>query len=217
MGVQVKICGITTPNQAIACVEAGAHALGVVFYAESPRCVGPEAARQILEAAGRSIRRVGVFVDEPGDMVLERAKELDLDFVQLHGSEHPEVVAALENAGVRVIKALFANKSPEFADADKYEATGFLLESAGGELPGGNAMAWDWSAARGAGAGRPVVLAGGLNADNLAEAVAAAGVSAVDVSSGVERAPGEKDVEKIRAFLAAAKVCPAGKGEGIFK
>ena len=159
---------------------------------------------------------VGVFVDEPVEAILDLARFCGLDLAQLHGAETPEDVAALESAGVRVVKALFANREPGFAEARRYGASGFLVECAGGTLPGGNALSWDWASARGVGAGRPLILAGGLAADNLAWAVERACPRAVDVSSGVEISPGNKDLVKVREFLAVAALCRAPGGEGIF-
>ncbi|MFH2098791.1 MAG: phosphoribosylanthranilate isomerase [Pseudomonadota bacterium] len=216
MALEVKICGLTNPDQAVACAEAGARAVGLVFYPKSPRFVDRALAREICRAVGGRAKKVGVFVNEPVEKVLSLARFCGLDLVQLHGAEPPEEVAAIEAAGVKVVKALFANREPGFAEAARYGASGFLVECAGGALPGGNALAWDWSTARGAGAEKPLVLAGGLCVENLPKAVEQARPRAVDVSSGVEASPGIKDLTKVREFLAAAALCRAPGGEGIF-
>ncbi|MEJ5359886.1 MAG: phosphoribosylanthranilate isomerase [Desulfobacterales bacterium] len=204
MPVQVKICGLTRPAQAAACAAAGASALGCVFYAASPRRVGLEQAAALRRASPPGVALVGVFVDETADGVLRAAAQAGLDAVQLHGAEPPETVARLGAEGLRVIKALFADREPSFARAAEYPASAFLLECGRGPLPGGNALAWEWGRARPLADRFPVILAGGVTPENVALAVEAARPDAVDVSSGVERRPGEKDIDRVRQLIAAA-------------
>ena len=204
MKVQVKICGLTRPDEALACARLGADAVGCVFYPPSPRHVSPGQAKRIAEAlspAGCGV--VGVFVDTPLAGIVEAVETCGLSAVQLHGRESPELVQRLGRRGIRVIKGLFVNAAPAFSDASTYNAWAFLAECAGGPLPGGNARDWDWAAARALAATVPLVLAGGLTPDNVAEAVRAARPAAVDVSSGVEASPGRKDLTRVKHFLNA--------------
>ncbi len=202
--VQVKICGLTRPADAAACAAAGAAAVGCVFYAASPRRVDLEQAAALRRALPPPVSLVGVFVDEPVERVLQAAVRAGLDAVQLHGSEPAEDARRLRAEGLRVIKALFEGREPSFARAAEYPASAFLLECGRGPLPGGNARAWDWRHARPLGARFPMILAGGLTPENVALALEAARPDAVDVSSGVERRPGEKDLDRIRRLIAAA-------------
>lgn len=208
---QVKICGLRTPDEAAACAERGIQAVGCVFYPQSPRCVSREEAREIVRSLPPWVVGVGVFVDAPLKDVLDTVDYCGLGVAQLHGRETPEMVRELEMAGVRVIKALFINGEPSVRMVRAYEASGVLIECAGGRLPGGNAMQWDWGAAAGVAAGRPMVLAGGLNPQNVARAIAEANPDAVDVSSGVESAPGRKDLDRVRQFVDAVRRAPCGK------
>lgn len=202
--VQVKICGLTRADEALACAHAGADAIGLVFYARSRRYVGPETAREICRAIPAGVARVGVFVDAPPEIVLRAAGTAGLTAVQLHGCEPPEVVERLCREGLFVIKALFAERSPGLERAADYAPAAILVECGQGPLPGGNAQAWDWGVASGIGLKHPLILAGGLTPANAAQAVGAALPDAVDVSSGVETAPGRKDLSKVQAFIRAA-------------
>jgi phosphoribosylanthranilate isomerase len=206
--VQVKICGLTRVDEAVACSAAGAHAIGLVFYARSRRYVSLETAREICRAIPAGVARVGVFVDASPEVVLRAAGTVGLTAVQLHGCEPPEVVDRLRREGLFVVKALFAERAPAFEDAPRYPASAFLVECGQGALPGGNALAWDWGAAAGIGLEHPLILAGGLTPLNAAQAVRAASPDAVDVSSGVEAAPGRKEIRKIEAFIRAATAAP---------
>ena len=206
--VQVKICGLTRVDEAVACAAAGAHAIGLVFYPRSRRCISAETAREIRRALPPAVACVGVFVDAPPETVLQIARTAALDAVQLHGCEPPEVVEQLRREGLFVIKALFAERAPAFEDAPRYCASAFLVECGQGALPGGNALAWDWSAASGIGLESALILAGGLTPLNAGQAICAASPDALDVSSGVETAPGRKDIRKVEAFIRAATAAP---------
>jgi len=200
---QIKICGLTRPDEALACVEAGAHAIGLVFYPPSPRCVTDATARDVIDALPDHGVPVGVFVDASFKKVMERVAKCRLRAVQLHGSESPELVDRLMGEDIRVIKTLFHGKSPSLEDAGRFRPSAFLTECAGGQLPGGNALAWDWRLAQTIGDHHPIILAGGLTSKNVGEALANAGPDAVDVSSGVEASPGRKDILKVREFVSA--------------
>jgi len=207
--VQVKICGLTRVDEAVACAAAGAHAIGLVFYPRSRRYISAETAREIRRALPPAVACVGVFVDAPPEAVLQVARTAGLTVAQLHGCEPPEVVDRLRREGLFVIKALFAERAPAFEDAPRYPASAFLVECGQGALPGGNAQGWDWSKAGPLAELHPVILAGGLTPDNAALAICAALPDAVDVSSGVETAPGRKDIRKVEAFIRAATAAPS--------
>jgi phosphoribosylanthranilate isomerase len=201
---QVKICGLTTVEEALACAELGANAVGLVFYPPSPRFVTDDQAAAICRALPGSVWSVGVFVNEESSSILRRVNHCGLRAVQLHGRETPGLVKELSEHGVMVIKALFANGRPSFADAGAYAFShAFLTECVGELLPGGNGKTWNWAMAESLSRSHPVILAGGLTPDNVAEAIQAAGPGAVDVSSGVEARPGKKDLQRVQQFLQA--------------
>jgi phosphoribosylanthranilate isomerase len=205
--VTVKVCGLTRVAEAEACVAAGADAIGCVFYPKSPRHVSDDRAADISRAVAAGALSVGVFVNAGFDAIMRKISHCGLAGVQLHGQESPELVARLSQEGVLVIKALFAGGRPALEKAGAYSAGAFLVECAKGPLPGGNAMAWDWKSARPFGSSRPMILAGGLTPENISSAIAAARPCAVDVSSGVESAPGRKDIEKVARFIEKVAGC----------
>jgi phosphoribosylanthranilate isomerase len=203
--VQVKICGLTRLDEAIACAELGADAIGLVFYPPSPRFLTDAAAREISLGLPKSVRKIGVFVDEPFLEVLKRVEFCGLDGVQLHGVETPEMVEAVSSAGITVIKSVFMRKDPHLGDAQFYQASAYLLESGEGQLPGGNAHAWNWRSAAYFSDKYPCMLAGGLDATNVADGIEGFRPDAVDVSSGVESVRGRKDIGKVAAFIKAVR------------
>jgi phosphoribosylanthranilate isomerase len=193
----LKICGITCQADADAAVAAGATAIGFNFYPRSPRYVSPEHAAGIRTAPG--IRRVGVFVNETR-AVLERTVQVAaLDVVQLHGDEGPQDFPD----GAAVWKGLRVSAGFDFAQLVGFPAEAFVLDGPAGSLYGGAGKEFDWRLA--AGAPRRVILAGGLDASNVAAAVAQARPWGVDACSRIETAPGKKDYKKMRDFLEAAK------------
>ncbi|MEX2644309.1 MAG: phosphoribosylanthranilate isomerase [Acetobacterales bacterium] len=213
MGIKVKICGVNAPDALTAAVEDGADFVGFVFYPPSPRAVSREQAAELAAAVPDGIERVGLFVD-PDDATLERVlEEASLDMIQLHGRESPERVAGVRTlTGRKVMKAIGVASAADLdAAAEHAEAADWLMFDARpprdrkDALPGGNAMPFDWDLLRGRTWPVPWMLAGGLDAGNLAEAVRRSGAPAVDVSSGVEKARGRKDPALVRAFLAAAR------------
>jgi phosphoribosylanthranilate isomerase len=205
--VQIKICGLTDPVQARACARLGADAVGLIFYPPSARHVEKNQARRITAGLHAGTVAVGVFVDTSFDEIMHTVDRCGLTAVQLHGRETPQLVADLKKAGLQVIKALFTGRSPGFAAAADYDADAFLVECGRGPLPGGNAVAWDWSAAARLARRFPLVLAGGLAPGNIAAAIAAARPHAVDVSSGVEIRPGVKDLHRVRTLIEATRAC----------
>ena len=207
--VQVKVCGLTRVDEAVACAQAGARAVGCVFYPKSPRCLGEAAARDIRRALPAGVACVGVFVDETYETVMRIVGHTGITAIQLHGSEPPELVERLHREGLFVIKALFADRAPGFDKAGEYSGAVFLAECGRGALPGGNAHAWEWSKAGPIGERHPLIIAGGLDPTNAAQAVRAALPDAVDVSSGVETGPGCKDIRKVEEFIAAVATASA--------
>ena len=205
-GPQVKVCGLTVPAEAAACARLGADAIGLVFFPPSPRNVSLEQASAVSAALPADVARVGVFVDPDWDFLMEAIREGGLTGVQLHGAEPPDIVARLVSKGtVKVYKALFASKLPGMDQAPSYNPAAFLVECGQGVLPGGNAKTWDWGAAEPFARQYPTILAGGLSPDNAAEAIAAALPAAVDASSGLEAAPGRKDLAKVARFIEAVR------------
>ena len=205
MPVRVKICGITGPDDGIMAAQAGADAIGLVFWPRSPRHVTFEQAQAITRAVPPFVLRVGVFVDATADELVRATDAGRLDVLQLHGQEPPEAFDALPRRG---LKALRVGPGFDPADAVRYEgrAAGLLLDTHAKSAPGGTGETFDWVLAREL---RPrvsyLVLAGGLTPQNVARAIAEVRPDAVDVSSGVESAPGRKDAAKVRAFIEAVR------------
>lgn len=199
-GVRVKICGITCLDDALAAVEAGADALGFVF-APSPRRVTPEEAARIVRRLPPFVTTVGLVVDQDPRPILEACP---LDAIQFHGSETPEMVAAL---GSRAIKAFRVRERADLEGLAEYAgAAAFLLDAFVPGRPGGTGERFPWDLAVEAKRfGVPVIVAGGLSPENVALCVRTTRPYGVDVSSGVEFEPGRKDPERVRAFIAAAK------------
>lgn len=208
---QVKICGLTNAPDAVRCVELGASAVGVVFYPKSPRHVTLDQAREISLALPESVKTVGVFVNDTYDTIMRAVAHCHLQAVQLHGQESPGLVSRVGSSDLVVIKALFLSDPPSLLKASEYDASGFLVEQGKGKLPGGNALAWNWEDARVFGERRPLILAGGLAPDNISMAISTALPDAVDVSSGVETAPGQKDLSRVAEFMNQVSRCRVGK------
>ncbi|MEM5789265.1 MAG: phosphoribosylanthranilate isomerase [Syntrophobacteraceae bacterium] len=213
-GPQVKVCGLTRADEALACAKLGADAIGLVFYPPSPRFVSEAVAREIALSLPRQIWPVGVFVDEPFGAILKKVETCGLRAVQLHGVESPALVEALCSSGVTVIKTLFLNRSPSMESASSYRTAAFLVEGGAGPLPGGNAATWRWGAARGRVRDVPLILAGGLDPGNVSGAIEEVCPDAVDVSSGVESRPGRKDLEKVHLFMEAIRLSRPNRPSG---
>jgi phosphoribosylanthranilate isomerase len=210
---RIKICGVTTTHDALAAAAAGADAIGLNFCPESARCIDLATARRIVEAVPPHIAKVGVFVNEPAERVIATADELVLDFIQLHGDEPPNQLADL--APRRVIRAfrLCGDVEPLVDYLQKCRELGHspdavLIDAYAPGAYGGTGVIANWgnvrSCQRHVGA-VPVVLAGGLTPENVAEAIGQVRPAAVDVASGVELAPGQKDVVRMRGFVVAAR------------
>lgn len=219
MAVDAKICGLSSSASVEAAVAQGARYVGFVFYPPSPRHVSAGAAAALAALVPEHVKRVGVFVD-PDDALLESLLEaVPLDILQLHGSETPARVADIRaRFGLKVMKAIKVSGESDVAGAFLYEdAADMLLFDArppagdSDALPGGNGIAFDRLLVRDGGWSLPWMLSGGLDAATLGAAIAASGARIVDVSSGVEDAPGEKNVDKIRAFLECAAGLPENK------
>jgi phosphoribosylanthranilate isomerase len=217
--VDVKVCGLTDARALAAAVEGGARWLGFIFYPPSPRALSPRQAADLAAQAPAACSRVGVLVD-PDDALLDEILEhVPLDYLQLHGAETPARVAAIKaRTGRLVIKALKIAEAADLAPIAGHAAVADLLLFDAKPppdphlLPGGNGLSFDWRLLQGLKVERPWLLSGGLSADNLAAAVTLCDARAVDVSSGVERRPGEKDPAKVRRFLEVAATLgpPAG-------
>lgn len=207
--IRIKICGITNLEDALLAAALGAQALGFIFYPKSPRAVSPEAARDIIRGLPPFVLAVGVFVDAEASSVREIAERVGLDWVQLHGRESPQYCRAL---GRRVVKGFRIQDANSLAALPAYRGAvqAFLLDTYKPGTPGGTGETFDWDLARRAGEYGPIILAGGLNAGNVAAAIRAAQPQAVDVASGVEAAPGKKDPEKLRSFFEAIKIVGGG-------
>ena len=201
--VRIKICGITRVEDALAAAEAGADAIGLVFYKQSPRAVTVQQARQIIAALPPFITTVGLFVNSSRYELNEILDAVPLDLLQFHGDE---CAADCDGYSRPYLKALRVKAGDDIqAQIDLYPAaTGILLDTYVEGVPGGTGESFDWSLVP-AKASKPIVLAGGLSADNVAEAISQVRPYAVDVSGGVERSKGIKDVGKMQAFIAACK------------
>jgi len=210
---RVKVCGITRPEDAELAVELGAWALGFVLWPQSPRAADPFVAAGIAAALRRRVELVGVFVNPTLEEVAHAADELHLSHVQLHGDEGPAFCAeAARRTGAKVIKAVRIASAADFQDLARFHTDLHLLDAAARGLRGGSGKTWDWELARRRRRTVPVILSGGLTADNVAAGIAAVDPYAVDVSSGVEAAPGAKDPAKLAAFMAAVAPQPAEAG-----
>jgi phosphoribosylanthranilate isomerase len=198
--VRVKICGITNSEDALAAVEAGADALGFIFVPGTPRYVSIDTASQIASAIPPFVSRVGVFVDTQQDSLNNIIRAGGLDAVQLHGRETPEYCLAVQSP---VIKSFRVRDISSLAGIERYRVAAFLLDTYIAGLPGGTGISFDWGLAHHAAKYGPVILSGGLNADNVSEAIRIARPYGVDVGSGVESSPGRKDHRKMSAFIEA--------------
>ena len=197
--MMIKICGITNRDDALAAVDGGASALGFNFYARSPRYIEPERAREIAAGIPAGVLRVGVFVNESRERVAALARLAGLDVVQLHGSE----TSADYPDGFRVWRALRVEADFRIANLQRIVAEAVVLDGPAGALFGGAGHTFDWTLA--AGASQRMILAGGLDAGNVQQAIAIARPWGVDACSRIEQSPGRKDHARMAAFLKAAR------------
>ncbi len=203
MRTRVKVCGITRREDALAAVEAGVDAIGLVFYPPSPRCVSVEQAAAIVRELPPFVTSVGLFVNADAETIAEVVGEVQIDLIQFHGNECPDYCATHARPWIRALRMKddidLAAEAARFADA-----RGLLLDAYRPGVPGGTGETFDWSRIPAALAGR-IVLAGGLDPDNVEQAVRQVRPFAVDVSGGVEAAPGIKDSDKMRRFVQAVR------------
>ena len=203
MSITVKICGITNAPDALAAVEAGADALGFMFYKDSPRNISLRAAAEIIRELSPFIVKVGVFVNASEDLVTRAIGDCGLNLLQFHGEETPEYCAQF---GLMSMKAFRIRDAESLASLPNYKTEAYLLDAFSPEARGGTGEKFNWNLAIEAKKfGRPIFLAGGLTPENVADAVKKVQPYGVDVSSSVEAKPGKKDHEKVRAFISAAK------------
>ena len=203
MSVTVKICGITSEADALAAAEAGADAIGLMFYEDSPRHVTLEQAKAISAALPQHVMRVGVFVNAEEAFVHQALTECMLNILQFHGDETPEECSRYP---VMTLKAFRVQGEETLAQLEAYPSAGYLLDAYVKDALGGTGATFNWDlAVRAQEFGKPIFLAGGLTPENVAEAVRKVQPFGVDVSSGVESELGRKDAEQMRTFVAAAK------------
>ena len=211
MAVLVKICGINSAEAADAAARAGADFAGLMFHPKSPRHVTPEAARSLAQRLRDKVRIVAVIVDPRDEDIVHAMNNAVPDFLQLHGSESPARVGEIrEKFGIPIIKVLHVAEAADFANLPAYEDAADMLmfdakPPANADRAGGHGVAFDWQLLRSRTISRPWFLAGGLTPENVSRAIAAANAAAVDVSSGVETAPGVKNPELIQSFIASAR------------
>ena len=195
---RIKICGITNLEDALQAVEAGADALGFVFYDKSPRFVTPHEVQQIVAELPPFVTSVGLFVNESPARIRRAMTDAQLDVVQLHGDEPPEDCLL---APLPVIKALRVRDASSLQGAERYQVAALLLDAWSEDHYGGTGLSFDWQLAQRLAGKRPLILAGGLTPENVAAAVTQVKPYAVDVSSGVEARPGKKDPQKVAEFI----------------
>jgi phosphoribosylanthranilate isomerase len=207
MPIKIKICGITNAQDAEAAVIAGADALGFVFYSQSPRCIEPSVAKRIIAQLPPFVLPVGVFVNHDRDTIRDVFDECGLAFAQLHGDETPTFC---ESLGRPVLRALRLRDRGSLLALAEYKGRmgvrGFVVDGFSTEVYGGTGQTVDWSLAREVAQAAPILLAGGLTPSNVQEAIRQVQPYGVDVSSGVEEGPGQKNHEKIRAFTQAVRL-----------
>lgn len=199
----IKVCGIVEPADALAAVQAGATAIGMVFYAASPRFARLDQAAMVSAIVSSRALKVGVFVNETPERIRAVADAVRLDVVQLHGDEPPSDIAALE--GLRVWKALPVGENFDPTWMDDYDCEAILLDTANAGAYGGSGQTFPWRKALEGKGKRKIIVAGGLGPDNVAEAIRTAAPWGVDASSRLESSPGRKDPEKVEAYVKAAQ------------
>lgn len=211
MPTRIKHCGITSLDDAHLAAEAGAWALGMVFWPGSPRCCQLAEAQLVGAALRRTVKLAGVFVNARLEQIDEVVQAVGLSLVQLHGDEGPAFCAEVaRRTGAQVIKAVRVRSRATLQAAAAFHSDYLLLDAHVEGVPGGTGRTVDWELVRGARLAAPVILSGGLTPANVAEAIAATQPFAVDAASGTERAPGVKDPDKLRAFAEAVRGVSVG-------
>ena len=211
---QIKMCGTTSRDDALAAVAAGADALGFVFFENSPRYVPPETVREICAALPPRVARVGVFVNEDPRTVRRIAAFCGLDFLQFHGDESEGYCRRFPRDVL--LKAVWPSTEADLVRICRYRVRAFVVDGRDPARYGGTGRTADWRLAAQIGRDHPVVLAGGLNPVNVAQAIREVSPAAVDVASGVEACPGRKDPRKMEAFVARARLEHGKSSEPLF-
>jgi len=204
MITRIKICGITNREDALNAVKLGADAIGFVF-SKSPRQISPEKADQIISELPPFMMCVGVFANEPRQRVIDVMDSCPLDVIQLHGDETVPICRELKEFNKKVLKAIRVKNSESLADLDRYPVDGFLFDSFVEDSFGGTGKVFNWELINKRKIKKPFILSGGLSAENVIEAIQKLRPYGVDASSGLEKEPGKKDLEKMRAFIEAVK------------
>ena len=195
--IPTKICGITNLDDANVAVENGASAIGFIFYEKSPRTISINNAKSISKHLPKTIARVGVFVNHEKDFINEAISEVPLDMIQLHGDETPDFCNQFD---VPILKALRIKNEASLSVMDQYDVAVFLLDTFSNDQYGGTGETFDWSVLNRK-FKTPIILSGGLNSENILDAIDAVNPSAVDVNSGVESSPGKKDFNKLKLLF----------------
>lgn len=198
---KIKICGLTKKDQALEIAYLGVDALGFIFYPKSPRYINPDDARKIIQVLPPFVKTVGVFVDEPFDQIIKIVRQSSIDLVQLHGAETPEYCRHLSKARIPWIKAFRVKDSFDAEILKKYPAKHFLLDAWSDDAYGGTGKTIDWEKIKPLFQEYHLILAGGLNPDNVATAINTTHPHGIDVSSGVEHKPGDKSILKVKSLL----------------
>lgn len=207
MTIEIKICGLSTAEAMKATVEAGADHVGFIFFEKSPRNVSPQQAAELADIARNRAKIVAVTVNASDEFLEDIVEKVRPDTLQLHGSETPERVREIKaRYGIPVMKAFAIRDASDLQNLAHYSgiADCFLLDAkapAGSDLPGGNGVSFDWNLLKALDSGIHYMLSGGLGVGNIIEALGISGATAIDISSGVEAAPGVKDIAKIAAFI----------------
>lgn len=195
--IPTKICGITNLDDANVAVENGASAIGFIFYEKSPRTISINNAKSISKHLPKTIARVGVFVNHEKDFIHEAISEVPLDMIQLHSDETPDFCNQFD---VPILKALRIKNEASLSIVDQYDVAVFLLDTFSNDQYGGTGETFDWSVLNRK-FKTPIILSGGLNPENILDAIDAVNPSAVDVNSGVESSPGKKDYNKLKSLF----------------
>jgi len=207
MSIKIKICGITNAEDALVAVEAGADALGFVFYDKSPRCIEPAVAKRIIAQLPPFVLSVGVFVNQDQETIRNIFNECGLAFAQLHGDETSTFCESLDRPVLRALRLQGRGSLLALAEyKGRMGVRGFVVDAFSSDAYGGTGQTVDWSLAREVAKAAPILLAGGLTPKNVQEAIRQVQPYGVDVSSGVEDRPGKKDHEKIHAFTQAVRL-----------
>ncbi len=201
--IKIKICGITNLRDALLAAELGADALGFIFASSSPRRVNPQVAKEIIAQLPSFVSAVGVFVNQAEEHIRQMRHFCALDVVQLHGDESPDFC---RNLGGRVIKAIRVKDAASLSRMKDYTVSAFLLDTYQAGKPGGTGKTFDWQLAFAARQYGRIILSGGLNPENIREAVKQVQPYAVDAASGVEAAPGQKDPRSLQEFIERVRV-----------